>query len=86
QYSWHWIYANKTDNGTFTNDHNDTWTVEYLSYGKVYTKVYWVRKGLIWEEIHSEASFNWKYENYWICYTDKGDEIFTIYPELNNMI
>ncbi|MEN6591976.1 MAG: hypothetical protein ABFC12_01880, partial [Methanobacterium sp.] len=60
QYSWHWIHANKTEHGILTDSTNDTWTVEYLSDNQVYNRVYWVKKGNIWEEIHSEASFNWK--------------------------
>lgn len=81
QYSWHWIHANKTDEGILTNNTNDTWTVEYLSDDKVYYRVYWVKKGSIWEEIHTEDSFNWKNEfNTWICYPDKGDGYFILFP------
>jgi hypothetical protein len=82
QYSWHWISGNKTEEGTI-NKNSDIWTVEYLSDGKVYNRVYWVKRGIIWEEVHSEASFNWKYENSWICYQDRGDGIFTLYPVWN---
>lgn len=81
QYSWHWIHANKTDNGTYTNNTYDTWTVEYLSYDKVYTRIYWIKKGNTWEEIHTESSFNWKKEfNSWICYKDGVNENFTLFP------
>jgi len=79
QYSWHWIHANKTDNSTITNNTNDTWTVEYLSDNKVYYRVYWVKKGNIWEEIHTEASFNWKNENNtWTCYSNSSDGFFIL--------
>jgi hypothetical protein len=55
--------------------------VEYLSDNKVYTRVYWVKKGNIWEEIHSEAYFNWKKEfNSWICYQNGVNESFTMFP------
>ncbi len=82
QYSWHWIHANKTDNGTYTNNTYDTWTVEYLSDNKVYNRVYWIKKGNSWEEIHSEAFFNWKYElNSWICYQDGVNESFALFPK-----
>lgn len=82
QYSWHWIHANKTDNGTYTNNTYDTWTVEYLSDNKVYNRVHWIKKGNSWEEIHSEASFNWKYAlNFWICYQDGVNESFVLFPE-----
>jgi hypothetical protein len=81
QYSWHWVHANKTDNDTYTNNTHDTWTVEYLSDNKVYTRVYWVKKGNLWEEIHSEAYFNWKKEfNLWICYQNGVNESFTMFP------
>lgn len=81
QYSWHWIHANKTDNGSLTSDANDTWTVEYLSDNKVYYRVYWIKKGNIWEEVHTENSFNWKNEfNTWICYPDDGEEFFVLFP------
>ncbi|MDD1775623.1 MAG: hypothetical protein LUQ24_08840 [Methanobacterium sp.] len=82
QYSWHWIGGNKTDNGNI-NKNSDIWTVEYLSDGKVYNRVYWVKRGIIWEEVHSEASFNWKYENSWICYQDKVDGVFILYKSNN---
>ncbi len=83
QYSWHWIQANKTEHGIFTNSTNDTWTVEYLSDNQVYNRVYWVKKGNIWEEIHSEASFNWKKElNSWICYRKGVNGSFTLFPTL----
>jgi putative cell wall-binding protein len=81
QYSWHWIHANKTEHGILTDSTNDTWTVEYLSDNQVYNRVYWVKKGNIWEEIHSEASFNWKKElNSWICYQNGVNGSFTLFP------
>ncbi len=80
QYSWHWIHSNKTDNGTYTNNNYDIWTVEYLSDKKVYNRVYWVKKGNSWEEIHSEASFNWEYKsNSWICYQNGVNESFILF-------
>lgn len=80
QYSWRWIHANKTKNGTYTNNPFDTWTVEYLSNDKVYATVYWIKKGNAWEEIHSEASFKWKKKsNSWICYQDEVNETFTLF-------
>jgi len=57
--------------------------VEYLSDNQVYNRVYWVKKGNIWEEIHSEASFNWKKElNSWICYRKGVNGSFTLFPTL----
>ncbi|MCE5214768.1 MAG: hypothetical protein LLF83_08635 [Methanobacterium sp.] len=83
QYSWHWIHANQTDNGTYYTSENDTWTVEYLSDNKVYYRVYWIKKGNMWEEIHTEASFKWNYLfNSWICTQEGTDQYFIIYSQL----
>lgn len=85
-YSWHWIHANKTDNGTYTTSENDTWTVEYLSDDIVYYRVYWVKKGKIWEEIHTEAYFQWNYLlNCWICTQDNSNQSFMIFPQINRI-
>ncbi len=87
QYSWHWMHANKTDNGALTNNTNDIWTVEYLSDNKVYYRVYWVKKGNLWEEIHTEASFNWKNEfNTWTCYSNSHDGFFVLSNTNFNLI
>lgn len=81
EYSWHWIHANQTDEGINTNSNHDTWTVEYLSNEKVYYRVYWVKKGTIWQEIHTEASYKWQYKfNSWICTKDGSNEYFVLYP------
>lgn len=81
QYSWHWVHGNKTGNYTILNNTYDTWTVEYLSNNKVYYKVYWVKKGNIWEEIHTENSFNWKRDfNEWICFSNNESGVFILFP------
>lgn len=79
KYSWHWIHGNKTDDGIVTA--NDTWTVEYLSDNKVYNRVYWVKKGDVWEEIHSEATFKWEQRmNSWICSRNGVTDEFGLSP------
>lgn len=80
QYSWHWTHVNKSENQSNQNKLKDVWTVEYLSNDKVYTKVYWVKKGELWEEIHTEATFIWQYEGKWICSQSKNGGEFLIYP------
>jgi hypothetical protein len=86
-YSWHWIHANKTENGIYTNDIQDTWTVEYLSNKKVYYRVYWIKKGNLWEEIHTEASYDWQYNlNFWICKQKGNNQSLIIYPAMRPLI
>lgn len=70
QYSWNWTYS------------NGNWTVEYLSHGISYYKVYWVKKGDLWMEIHPEATFKWKsVGSCWICTENNSNQSFTFYPE-----
>ncbi len=73
KYSWNWSH----------NLTNNTWTVNYLSDGKSYYKVYWVKNGEIWEEIHPEGSYNWKLMgNSWICTKNGTNESYILYPQL----
>jgi putative cell wall-binding protein len=69
-YSWNWSY----------NVVNTTWTVNYLSCGKIYYTVYWAKNGDTWEEIHPEGSFDWKLlENSWICTKNGTSESYVLY-------
>ena len=71
-YSWNWSY----------NVSNTTWTVNYLSDGKVYYTVYWTKNGETWEEIHPEGSFNWELMgNSWICTKNGTNESYNLYPQ-----
>jgi hypothetical protein len=71
QYSWNWTYS------------DGNWTVDYLSNGKSYYKVYWVKKGDLWEEIHPEGSYNWKLVgNWWICTGNNRNGSFVFCPDL----
>lgn len=80
-YSWQWIHANQTSNGTYTNSTNDTWTVNYVSNGKTYYRVYWVKKGNIWDEIHTEDTYNWELaDNRWVCTKDGVNQSFILFP------
>lgn len=80
-YSWQWIHANQTSNGTYTNSTNDTWTVNYLSNGKIYYRVYWVKKGNMWEEIHTEGTYNWQLvDGSWVCTKDGVNQSFILFP------
>lgn len=79
KYSWHWIRGKKTDDGIVIAD--DRWTVEYLSDNKVYNRVHWVKKGDVWEERHSEATFNWEHDsNSWICSQNGVTDKFGLFP------
>lgn len=80
QYSWHWIH-NKTENSTITDKTQDTWTVEYLSKNKVYNRVYWIKEDDIWEEVHSEGSYNWELIfGRWVCRQNGVNESFILSP------
>lgn len=85
KFSWHWSRnsSNVSRNGLDSGSSNDNWTVEYLSDGKVYYTVYWVKEGYMWKEIHTEASYNWKHVgNSWICTRDGSNQSFVLYPQI----
>jgi hypothetical protein len=66
-YNWNW------------SEVNNTWTVNYLSNGNPYYKVYWVKKGELWEEIHDEGSYDWRLiGNSWICTNNDTNESFIL--------
>ncbi|HHY00189.1 MAG TPA: hypothetical protein GX531_02265 [Methanothermobacter sp.] len=71
-YNWNWSHT------------NDTWVVDYLNNGNRYYRVYWMKKGDLWEEIHTECSYQWILRgNSWICTKNSTNGSFVL-SRVNN--
>ncbi|HMK53630.1 MAG TPA: hypothetical protein VK444_02515 [Methanobacteriaceae archaeon] len=76
-------YCDSNSNYTWNWSHvNDTWVVDYLSNGNPFYRVYWVKRGDIWLEIHPEGFYEWVYKgNSWICTKNDTKQSFVLYHQ-----